>query len=351
MAISDNPKIPRQVANSALAKMTELDIQPEPRHFTIWYHYFDDSFPDLSREINLLLADSGGMSEAQCLGLFEKYFTAEAESSLMHDVSQKLDRAMEQAVQYLNEAGEDAAEFGETLAGASDDLTKSKEESDPFEILKEVIEATREMQVRQKTMENQLRQSSTEIGRLQEEVEETRREATTDGLTGLANRKLFDTRIRDDAGEAEESGDELCLMMLDIDHFKNFNDNHGHQIGDHVLRLLAAILKSGLRGRDLAARYGGEEFGVILPQTSITNALRVAENIRQQVSQKKIVNRGTGESLGKITLSIGVSQYNVGEKINEFIERADVALYAAKNGGRNQVMSERDIGNPSHAAG
>ncbi len=185
---------------------------------------------------------------------------------------------------------------------------------------------------------------------MREEVEETRREATTDGLTGLANRRLFDLRVREDVNRAADTEEDLCLLMLDIDHFKKSNDTFGHLIGDHVLKLLATILRAGLKGKDLAARYGGEEFGVLLPQTNLNNAVKVAEGIREQISKKKVVNRSTGQDLGKITLSVGVSRFRPGEHMNDFIERADMSLYAAKKSGRNKVLSEDDLETLAKAA-
>jgi diguanylate cyclase len=130
--------------------------------------------------------------------------------------------------------------------------------------------------------------------------------------------------------------------MGDVDHFKKFNDTWGHATGDQVLRLVAQCFKATVKGRDTAARFGGEEFVVILPATALKNAERVAENIRKAVESKKIVKRSTGETLGSITLSIGVSQYVKGEDPAETINRADACLYAAKRGGRNRVCSELD---------
>ena len=126
--------------------------------------------------------------------------------------------------------------------------------------------------------------------------------------------------------------------MLDIDYFKKFNDTYGHQVGDQVLKLVASTLKTGVKGGDIVARYGGEEFAIILPKTTKENAFTVAEHVRDSVSSKDIINRGTGKVLGQIRLSVGVSEYKPGESIEDLIERADKALYEAKNNGRNQTI-------------
>ena len=131
--------------------------------------------------------------------------------------------------------------------------------------------------------------------------------------------------------------------MLDIDFFKKFNDNFGHQLGDQVLKLLGVILTDGIKGQDTAARYGGEEFVVILPKTLLIDAMGLANNIREKLESRAIVNKVTGKKLGAITMSIGVSQYVYGEPLAQLIHRADRALYAAKHAGRNQVLSEKDL--------
>jgi diguanylate cyclase len=128
--------------------------------------------------------------------------------------------------------------------------------------------------------------------------------------------------------------------MTDIDHFKKFNDNYGHTIGDHVLALVARTVKECIRSSDTAVRYGGEEFAVILPNIRIADAIRVAEQIRTAVASKKVVNRSKNITLGTITLSVGVARYVPGESVGDLIKRADAGLYAAKRTGRNRVVVE-----------
>ncbi len=172
---------------------------------------------------------------------------------------------------------------------------------------------------------------------MRDQLEDARREAMTDALTGIANRKMFDFVLRQCALDAMEIGEPLSLLMIDIDHFKQFNDTHGHHIGDQVLRLLAAVLKQSVKGQDTPARYGGEEFAVVLPQTTLANAVKLAEAIRVRVSRRSVINRATSQRLGSFTVSIGAAQFRPGEPLRLLVERADHALYAAKHAGRNRV--------------
>src|SRR6185312_8845299 len=128
----------------------------------------------------------------------------------------------------------------------------------------------------------------------------------------------------------------VSLAMVDIDHFKAFNDTYGHVTGDQVLRLVAQCIKQNVKGQDIAARYGGEEFALILPNTALGQALTVAEHIRSSVTTKELMKRSTGEILGRITVSVGVAGWHYGETPQHTIERADACLYAAKRGGRDR---------------
>ena len=130
--------------------------------------------------------------------------------------------------------------------------------------------------------------------------------------------------------------------MIDIDHFKSFNDTFGHTTGDQVLRLVAMSLKQGIKGQDLAARYGGEEFAIVLPNTALKHGIAVADRIRRAVMAKELKKRSTGEIIGRVTISIGVASLLPGDINETLIERADNCLYAAKRGGRNCVVGMVD---------
>jgi diguanylate cyclase len=131
--------------------------------------------------------------------------------------------------------------------------------------------------------------------------------------------------------------------MIDIDHFKKFNDNYGHQVGDQVLRLVAKVLQDSVREVDLAARYSGEELIAVLPGTDLDACATVAERIRSRISDARLTRRTTGEAIASVTVSIGVSQFRLAESADSMVERCDRALYQAKRTGRNRTVTENDI--------
>ena len=204
----------------------------------------------------------------------------------------------------------------------------------------DIIEETETMGERSRTLHQRVQDSASEISNLRQELRDSRCDAMTDGLTGVANRKCFDQSLYQAIGYASESGDSLSLVFADLDHFKSFNDTHGHQLGDQVLKLVAKTLHDLVKGKDTPARYGGEEFAIILPDTTSGGATAVAENIRKSVASKRTVKKGSDEQIGNITMSMGVTSYQPGESAAEFVERADQALYTAKKLGRNGVICE-----------
>jgi len=168
--------------------------------------------------------------------------------------------------------------------------------------------------------------------------EELRRLATTDALTGALNRRRFNELADQEVARSRRYGHELCVMMLDADHFKNVNDTHGHQAGDDVLKLLSATAREQLRDSDVFGRYGGEEFALALPETGLQTALEVAERIRAALAALEVPLAEGGHV--SFTVSIGVAKLADGDDdIHATLDRADQALYQAKESGRNRVVN------------
>lgn len=166
--------------------------------------------------------------------------------------------------------------------------------------------------------------------------------AMKDGLTGLANRRHFHERANESLSQAKRHGRQLCVLALDLDHFKSINDRHGHSGGDDALRFFADVLSAQLREGDIGGRTGGEEFGVILPDASAQTGIAVAERIRKATEGAAAATRSTGERI-PLTVSIGVASFpRSGDTLEQLLHQADALLYAAKNAGRNQVVGHPD---------
>jgi len=162
------------------------------------------------------------------------------------------------------------------------------------------------------------------------------RQATRDPLTGLNNRRLLMDRLAEEEQRAKRTGQPLCLMMMDLDKFKRVNDTYGHHAGDKVLQRFAKIARAAIRATDVIGRYGGEEFVVVLPNTSAEKGLEVAERLRKQV-EEDVILLGDGQEISA-TVSIGFAEMTASEDSAVMIERADVAMYSAKETGRNRIV-------------
>ena len=219
-------------------------------------------------------------------------------SSRINDVHEAIDSAMVSA-----------SAFSGSLQAAASDLAEETSVEKLRETAAKLLRDTRAMQDTNRRLEQRLETSRADIASLQRDLDEVRRESMLDPLTKIYNRKSFDEGILRAIAEASVDGGPLCLLLVDIDHFKNFNDSYGHQTGDQVLRLVAMTLKSNIKGKDIVARYGGEEFVAILPSTDLEGAVILADNIRKAIQAKELLKRSTNEKLGRITASFGVALF------------------------------------------
>lgn len=333
------PDHARALGARTLELFRQYDVLPIPANYELWFGYAAGHNQDLVREMDKAVAD-GKLSDTSFMrDLHGRYFGIAQQGSAFDEMGAKLQLEVQKFAKILEGAGKETATYGKTLNVAATQLSHG-DMGQMKVIVESLVAATQAMEVKNKSLESELQVSSSEMQVLRTRMESIRVESLLDPLTGLANRRAFDERVLQAVREAEAEGGDMCVVMGDVDHFKKFNDTWGHATGDQVLRLVAQCFKSNTKGRDTAARYGGEEFVVVLPQTNIDNAITVAEHIRHAVETKKIVKRSTGETLGSITLSLGVAKYVRGEPIADTINRADACLYAAKKAGRNRVMSD-----------
>jgi diguanylate cyclase len=335
-----------RLAAQTLARLAELKIAPNPENFMVWYTYLSGKDPDFGHMIDRLLENGDDFTPDRCNSLFMRCMAfssneiEEERDRALINVSADMKQSVESVMEALAQAGADAKRYGETLANADGVLSNADTVAadQVRNVVSDLVRETHRIVVQNQKVNERLEQSNREIAELQERIADIRTEAMSDALTGLQNRCAFDDQLRQAALAADTEDIPLSLVMFDIDHFKAFNDTHGNQLGDQVLRLVAGCLIDCTKGRDSPARYGGEEFAIILPGTDLSGALAVAEQVRETVAGKRITRKATKETLGQVTLSGGASDYRPGEPLENLIERADSALYAAKSAGRNRVL-------------
>jgi diguanylate cyclase len=328
-----------KVARAAMELMERHQVWPTALNFELWTHYVADPDGALARELKRLLSAGEALTETVTEELAAAYLAKARLNDQIRDAGDQLSKELSAVSTAIREAQKSNQSYGQTLAGASKGLTGATDAESFKSMVDELAAATRRVQRENKSLEKRLDDSTTEVNRLREHLEQVRRDATTDGLTNLANRKAFDDELDRACAEADAAGTNITLAVLDIDHFKNFNDTWGHQTGDQVIRYVASVIgRIGAPPR-FAARYGGEEFAMIFPGEDANLVEACLEEIRHEVASRTLKRRSTNEDLGTVTISAGLAQRQVGEPALAAMERADSALYTSKRTGRNRVTN------------
>lgn len=329
-------------AEAALDLLKKSSIPPYPQFYELLYTYATGVNPSLNHRINAIFASGESPSAGLAETLYNEFLKSDV-NDRMSTVSERMQTRIEAVHSAIDQAMTTANAYSGSLQSAQGDLERDIAPETLKALAGRLLTETRRMQDTNRTLEQKLEASREDIAALQRDLDDVRRESLLDPLTKIANRKSFDEGLRSGIADARQTGNPLCLILIDIDHFKSFNDSYGHQTGDQVLRLVAMTIKSNIKGRDLAARYGGEEFVAILPNTDLKGAMIVSENVRQAIHGKELLKRSTNEKLGRITASFGVAVFRPNDTAGSLIERADRCLYAAKHAGRNRVVNENGL--------
>jgi diguanylate cyclase len=227
----------------------------------------------------------------------------------------------------------DVGAHSKNVSKISSDLTAAQSTGDPVRD-QEVLETLAEILRSNEALQQQLATAEVQLQRQAQELEAQTNVARTDALTELFNRRALDDELNRRLAEWHRRHSVFTLIMVDVDHFKKFNDTHGHQAGDDVLRGVAATLRNTMREMDMVARFGGEEFAIVLPVTNLAEGLRAAERARTAISKFRL---NLGDTELKVTASLGVAEVLDVDNVGTLIKRADEALYSAKKAGRDCV--------------
>lgn len=323
------------------------------------------------KEFSLDLTEIGAEQFKQSVDALAKCFTSEekrkAIEQALNDSKQVIAAYIKKAKEYLHDR---EAEFKniiellsssiQTLSGENadfhiklyksssrledltqlDDLRRIKEE-----LRSEIDQIRQTIQEKQQRDEQRLEALAREVEGLRVDFHKAKQASMTDGLTGVFNRAAFDAQLARLIDHNLLSTTPFCLLMIDIDNFKQINDTYGHQVGDRVILAVTQGCQALIRKDDFLARYGGEEFALILPSTSLRHGLKKAKAMCKSIANARYwVDTSKSRTTMSFTVSIGVSAYQANDTADNIIERADQALYEAKHLGKNRVVSEKRLG-------
>lgn len=259
--------------------------------------------------------------------------------SMAQEIEQEVSANLDRIIALLKSHSEASRAYSATLENAGRNLIELTSPEQLRIAIGFLITENNKMRKETNDLQSNLDESHQQIENLRENLEVAEETGMRDPLTLLWNRRAFDHMLELQVETAVKNNTPTCLVLADVDHFKRVNDSFGHLIGDEILRLVSNTISKNVKGRDFVARFGGEEFALILPQTSLENALKLALHIRHQLEVQKWFVSKRNEPVGTITASFGVAQLQLGESKEAFAGRADSKLYEAKLAGRNRVAS------------
>ena len=321
---------------STIPLLLKHKISAIPTNYALWYTYVANESPELNSKLDEAMEGNQPLSQVKTQDLYRNYVSTQQEVDVWQ-LRQTIEGMLIELNQSMIDTKSDTNDYKDVMDSCLDELNKvEKEGLSVEEVMGLVRNMVKETQaIRQSTINfnGALNNAEKEIQRLREQLKESQQEALYDALTGLCNRRYFDSEL-----ESKLAMDTLSLMLIDIDHFKQINDNHGHQMGDLVLKAVARKLQGACRDNAQVFRYGGEEFAVLLPNADLRKARHMGDVMRRTIEKISVKDKRTGQNLGDITVSVGVAQAEEKENSAGLIERADKLLYQAKNLGRNRVM-------------
>jgi len=325
-----------EILRLLIQKMAGHPAAFTPPNYAVWYEFTTGINPALSQAMGSLLDDGKKLDDDTIEKLYAE-FVSECNVDVQRVLREDIQQLLSKLAGFTEETDQQAHHFGNSLQAYGDTLKQGLDASSLGALIGNMTGDTNKMRGSMHSLQSELAASKQQVEKLHQELESARGEALIDPLTGILNRRGFEAKVQDIFSDKTSTDKGLCLLMVDIDHFKKINDAYGHLFGDKVIRAIAETLKSKVKGQDSVARWGGEEFAVLLPETTVPGARVVAEHIRQSIEKGKIRRLDTQEQIGGITISIGVSVYAGGGNIVELLDQADKALYESKKSGRNRT--------------
>jgi len=328
----------------ALGYLAKHNQPASPVNYTVWYEYVSGKNQKLKNAIDSSIQSATPLTDKRMESLYQKFIT-DGDRIVISKLLTKINLMLREITGHVLETEGDLSGRGNTLRGLSEQIREVQDYEGIKQIVDKMILETKALIRSGSKLQSRMKISSADLQQLYRELEKSQEEAQTDSLTGLINRRGLEKRFELERIRAKQNNLPFSIIMVDIDHFKKVNDTFGHLVGDSLLRGISKILTNQLRRNDIAARYGGEEFLILLPETDLLGASAVAEKIQKGLSTKEWKLKTSGQSMGCITVSMGISVYAMDETGKDVIKRADDALYMAKNTGRNKIVTQTSVKN------
>lgn len=338
------------LAKRALDYIGRYETPPTPHVFELFYTVCAGVKPELNEALAKVIADKRKVTAADAEHLYQEHLGGGMSTRQVEQVGMKLREEAASMLNVLGTAAESTSRYQSSLRSAEEEFCTATDRQSIEAMLQSLLEATQEMARANADLASNLVASQTQVEQLEQCLKLAREESSKDALTGLTNRKRFDILLNEAILYATSGDLPISLLIIDIDDFKAFNDRYGHMAGDSALRFIASCITANIKDHDVASRYGGEEFAIILPNVTGPDAAEAAERIRAAVQSRELIKKATGESMGRMSISAGVAELRADECAEALLNRADEALYAAKQAGRNTVWFDAEAGGGTAAS-
>lgn len=322
----------RQLYDEIGKLLFDNGLEPTTENFDICHRYLTANDGELNSRVERAIKGGGLTAVAVASIIAQRSVEVSAED--LHMMSTGAQKQLETIMSIVQRSSEDVRDYGDQLEVSNAGL-RNPETS--VHTVEDLVLLTRTMIDKSREVEEKLRQSAVEINTLRSNLDEARKRADTDPLTGLPNRGCLDRRLAEAIAAAQAAGTPLSIGIVDIDRFKSINDTHGHLVGDEVIKFVASSLAKKDSDRLFVARYGGEEFVMLFENEDPVTAAAELNEIREHVGRLELKITSTGAKLGKVTFSAGIAQLDGRDGASSMLKAADTALYRAKNDGRNRV--------------
>lgn len=339
MKFSENADLAVNYLRQAIPAMMEHKIVPNPLNYTLWYTYYSKTRPELNDQLDHIISRYETCPTEVSEALFSEHigFLNDKEHQANEVFQQALSATVNNLSDSISETNAQTTSFSKALKTDISALADHSVDTELSPLLDSLSFNANALCDANTSFNDKLLAAQNEIESLKKDLDQSRLEASTDPLTGLCNRRVLESIYREFVSE-KGSNEDLSLIIMDIDKFKVFNDTHGHLLGDQVLKFVGNLLTDECKQGTQPIRFGGEEFAIVCPNVDLAHSKELAENIRTKLAAIPFNNKKTGEKIPPITASFGVAKRCDDEELTDIIERADKALYAAKEGGRNQVQ-------------
>ncbi|WP_238131925.1 GGDEF domain-containing protein [Vibrio cincinnatiensis] len=321
----------------AVPLMMKHHVAANPTNYALWYTYVDNAIPQLNQELDDVLNNFGICPPAAGDALYQQFIASKVETTVS-ELRSNIEVLAGEVANSMSDTMTDTCAFEAVIEKSFSHLERVEKEDLSIEevmnLIRQLVSESQDIRHSTRFLSNQLKNACEEISRLRNQLSEVQKDARFDSLSGLYNRRSFN----DDLLSLVHAQQAMSLILLDVDHFKSYNDDFGHLFGDAIIRSLAKRIQTSCREGITAYRFGGEEFALILPHKSLRSARQFADSLRRSIEKLYVRDRRTGQQVGNITASFGVVEYQPIESADDLVDRADKLLYEAKNLGRNRVM-------------